>query len=254
MKEDLSSISQMRAITISREYGSGGGEIAARLTKRLGWQLIDHDVVGRVAHELGVSEAEAEAHDERVESLVVRFLTGIQLFEPSALMAVPAPIITDPRDYHEALRRVVKAAASTGHVVIIGRGAQFLLAHEPDVLHVRVVAPLDLRTAYVMRREGLDEVAARARVQLKDRDRIRSLQEKYHQNPQNPLLYDLVVNTAVIDLESAVDLIYLALERKAKRLSTPPTELGPAAGLAHYPGQPHDFRPPESTTETESPG
>ncbi len=54
-------VSQMRAITISREYGSGGGEIATRLASRLGWQLIDHEVVVQVAHELGVSEAEAEA-------------------------------------------------------------------------------------------------------------------------------------------------------------------------------------------------
>ena len=49
-------ISHMRAITISREYGSGGGEIATRLTKRLGWQLVDHEVVVQAAHELGVSE------------------------------------------------------------------------------------------------------------------------------------------------------------------------------------------------------
>ncbi len=69
MNEESSPISQMRAVTISRKYGSGGGEIATRLAQRLGWQLIDHEVVVQVAHELGVSEAEAEAHDERVESL-----------------------------------------------------------------------------------------------------------------------------------------------------------------------------------------
>jgi len=61
MDEDRSAISSMRAITISRQYGSGGGEIAARLATRLGWKLIDHEVVVRVAQELGVTEAEAEA-------------------------------------------------------------------------------------------------------------------------------------------------------------------------------------------------
>jgi len=69
MDEDSSPIASMRAITISREYGSGGGEIAARLAKRLNWQLIDHEVVVRVARMLRVSEKEAEEHDERVESL-----------------------------------------------------------------------------------------------------------------------------------------------------------------------------------------
>ena len=58
MNEDMDTIARMRAVTISREYGSGGGEIAARLAQRLGWQLVDHEVVVEVANALGVSEAE----------------------------------------------------------------------------------------------------------------------------------------------------------------------------------------------------
>ncbi len=245
MSQDLNTVSRMRAITISREYGSGGGEIATRLAKRLGWQLVDHEVVVQVAHDLGVSEAEVEAHDERVESLVSRILTGMQLFEPAALVSAPIPMLTDAKAYQEALHRAVEGAAATGHVVIVGRGAQVILAGKRDVLHVRVVAPLEKRIVYVMRREGLDQDAARSRVQLKDRDRVRYLQEVHHQNPANPQLYDLVVNTGIIDLESAVDLIQLALERKARQLSTPVKQLGPGAGLAPYATQPGDFRPPE---------
>ena len=74
MSDDMEAISRMRAITISREYGSGGGEIAVRLAQRLGWQLVDHEVVVEVANALGVSEAEAEAHDEHVEGLASRLL------------------------------------------------------------------------------------------------------------------------------------------------------------------------------------
>ena len=243
-------VSQMRAITISREYGSGGGEIATRLASRLGWQLIDHEVIVQVAHELGVSEAEAEEHDERVEGLVERILKGMQLFEPAALVSAPIPpVVTDSRSYQEALRRVVEATAAAGHVVIVGRGSQVLLVRRRDVLHARIVAPLDPRIAYVMVREGLDQAAARARIQLKDRDRVRYLQEVHNRNPHDANLYDIVVNTGVLDLESAVDLIYLALQRKARQLTTPTKELGPGAGLARYPGQPGDFRPPEHLTE-----
>src|SRR5215467_10640354 len=62
-------VAAMRAISISREYGSGGGEIAARLARRLGWQLIDHAVIERTASELEVYETEVEKHDEEyVES------------------------------------------------------------------------------------------------------------------------------------------------------------------------------------------
>ena len=74
MDEDSTTIATMRAVTLSREYGSGGGEIAARLAHRLEWQLIDHEVVIRVAQQLHVSKADAEAYDEHVESLATRVL------------------------------------------------------------------------------------------------------------------------------------------------------------------------------------
>src|SRR5437879_8902096 len=84
---DSSIISQMRAITISREYGSGGGEIARRLAKRLGWGLIDHEAVIRVAQELGVSEAEAAVHDEYAEGLVSRILSSMQAVDTAMYAA-----------------------------------------------------------------------------------------------------------------------------------------------------------------------
>src|SRR5215208_1398801 len=68
----------MRAITISREYGSGGGEVAGRLAARLGWRLVDHEVVVRVARELGVTEAAVAEHDEQVEGLAARLLGAMQ--------------------------------------------------------------------------------------------------------------------------------------------------------------------------------
>src|SRR5438105_12599300 len=98
MDEQHSAISQMRAITISREYGSGGGEVAARLAAHLGWQLIDHEVVARVAKELGVSIAEAEAYDERTDGLVARILSSMQAIDPAMLVnAAPISPVTDKR-------------------------------------------------------------------------------------------------------------------------------------------------------------
>jgi cytidylate kinase len=249
MQWDPKIISEMRAITISREYGSGGGEIATRVAHRLGWQLIDHEVVVRVAQELGVSEAEAAEQDEQAESLLTRVLTSLQVIQPSMLVTVPVTLTTDSHAYRQARQRVVQGAFATGHVVIVGRGAQVLLAQNRDALHVRIVAPLAERIAYVMQREGLDQEIARARIQLKDRDRTRFLQVEHHEHPQDAHLYDLVVNTGVLDLESVVDLLILALEHKARRLSTPTEALGPGVGLPQYPRHPDDFRSPKSTND-----
>jgi len=249
-QEDTSTV-QMRAVTLSREYGSGGGEIAARLAARLGWQLIDHEIVARVAHELGISETEATERDEYAVGLVARLLSNMQLYEPAVLVAVPPSMVSnilgnDVQLYAEALQRVVLAAVETGQVVIVGRGGQALLRDRFDVLHVRVVAPLDFRIAYVMQREGVEQAEARSRIQLKDRDRIRYLQSVHHCHPADAHLYDLVLNTRVLDLNSTVELICLALEYKARRLKTSSETLGPGAGLQRYPRQPGDFRLPES--------
>src|SRR5881392_551605 len=243
MDEDSSPIASMRAITISREYGSGGGEIAARLAKRLRWQLIDHEVVVRVAEKLRVSKGEAEEHDECVESLPSRIFKSLRLFHPTMPITVDIPWSLDSRAFHEARSYIIEAAVASGQVVIVGRGAQAHLAQRKDVLHVRIIAPLEVRIAYVMSREGLDQAAARARILRKDQEHARYLETFYHRRPSDPHLYDLVLSTGILDLESAVDVISIVLERKASRLSLPAQELGPAVGLPQYPGQPEDFRP-----------
>jgi cytidylate kinase-like protein len=78
--------------------------------------------------------------------------------------------------YQETIRNIIIAAATAGHVVIVGRGGQVLLADRRDVLHVRIVAPVEQRIAYVVRREGLDAEIARKRVQAKDQARTRYMQ------------------------------------------------------------------------------
>jgi len=252
MDVNQQAIAAMRAITISREYGSGGGEIGARLARRLGWQLIDHAVIEQTARELEVHETEVEKHDEEyVESARPGILERIlEQMAPSAPMTGGGGIFIRPSSsaevlaYQESMRNIITAAATTGHVVIVGRGGQVLLANRRNVLHVRVIAPLELRVAYTARREGLDTEAAHRRVQAKDQARTRYMQTQYQSQHEDPHLYDLVIDTAVLDLDSAVNLICLAVECKTSRLSVPVEELGPAAGLAPYPGKAADFRVP----------
>jgi cytidylate kinase len=247
MTDDIESINQMSAVTISREYGSGGGEIATRLARRLQWQLIDHEIVEHVASEMGTTIQEAEARDERTEGVLARALNSMVYLNPTLLGDAPTvAFLSNEATYRETISRIVKAATARGHVVIVGRGSQVLLAQRRDVLHVRIIAALEQRVAYVMQREGVDQAEAQSRVQMKDHDRMRYLDTQYHRKPDDAHLYDIVLNTSVLDLESAVDIICLALQRKAKLLSIQTSELGPAAGMSRYPGQPEDFRPPPS--------
>src|SRR5947209_11618929 len=109
---------EMKAITISRLYGSGGGEVGARLAQRLNWHLIDHEIVARVAHELGIPEQKAEAQDEYAKGFIARVVSQFVSTVPTGASPVIQMVPADQPDqdrYQETLRRVVETAADTGH-------------------------------------------------------------------------------------------------------------------------------------------
>lgn len=244
MNQNTQTINQMRAITISREYGSGGGEIATRLAKHLDWQLIDHEIVERVASEMGTSIKAAEAYDERTEGILKRVFNNLQFMEPAYMVgASPEAFLRNEEIYLKTVSRIVLAAAEQGHVVIVGRGSQMLLAQQRDILHVRIIAPFEKRVIYVMKREGIDQAAAESRIKMKDHDRMKHLETAFRRKPEDAHLYEIILNTSFLDLDSAVEIISLTLQQKANQLSVKTGELGPAAGLQPYPEKPEDFRP-----------
>jgi CMP/dCMP kinase len=236
---------RIRTVTISREYGSGGGEIASRLARRLGWDLVDHAIVERTARTLGTTLEDAEAHDETVGGILARVLESMRGFDPASMAMAGAPpegfLLTE--DYRRTTEEIVRAAAERGRVVIVGRASSVLLADRWDVMHVRVVAPFAQRVAYVMRREALDSRAAEARIRHKDHERASYLERVYHHRPDESHLYDLVVNTSRLDLESAVNVIIFTVHEISVGLPTQTGESGPGTGLARYPTPPEDFHP-----------
>ena len=164
----------MCAVTISREYGSGG-EIATRLAQRLGWRLVDHELIRQVARLLGESEVEVSRQDEHVEPFIVRLLEGARWLSPWTATAQSVSLEDEGARYHQTVSQVIETAYRTGEVVIVGRSSQVLLGPHRDVLHLRVVAPLEQRVSYVARREGRTPGDARKRIERKDADRAHSL-------------------------------------------------------------------------------
>ena len=217
-KQDISTPG-IRIITVSQQYGSGGSEIAAWLAQRLGWQLFDDRLVTLVAQEVNLTEEEVEVYDERVDNFASRLLVAMPLATPELLAGVP-PLLPQiqQRLCHEAVRRIIEETAKAGNAVIVGRGAQMQLANRRDVLHIRVVAPLERRVRSVIQREGLDEVRARARIKQKDRQHARYLQACYGRSMNDVDLYDLMLNSSILDLESLIDQVCLTLERTERQL------------------------------------
>jgi cytidylate kinase len=180
----------MNVITVSREYGAGGGELARRLGETLGWEVLDRELLHRAAALEHVPDAELERFDEQAVPLLERF----RLHPPT-------------QRYLHGLTAAVREAASRGRVVLVGRGANQLLSDTPDAFHLRLVAPRDWRVERMMRRESLTEEQAHARCREVDRTRERYHRYFFGANGTQSDQYHLVVNTGRVALDDARALV-----------------------------------------------
>ena len=197
-------------IAISREAGAKGGAVAANLGERLGWPVYDRALLRHIAEELGLSERLLETVDEK---RVNWLMTYLQAFASNHAVS--------PGAYSYGLSKVVLSLAAHGECVIVGRGAaQFL---PPDkTLRVRLVAPLDDRIAMMQKRTGLQKEQAARRVESIDLDRTNFVREHFHQDPADPTLYDVILNTSRFTVEECAEIIEQALRRlqAPKRVGT----------------------------------
>jgi cytidylate kinase len=184
----------MSAVTISRQLGSFGDQIAEQVAGQLGYQLVERDLINQAARRAGAPEMALEVIDE----------LGLLGVKPS-LQAQEA--------YQVAVRQVIKELAASGNVVIVGRAGSVLLAGEPDLFHVRIIAPVAERIHRVGQAFAIPEGAARARIEASDQRRTEYLR-RYHQVDWNASdLYDVVINTERFSVEMATELICLAFRR-----------------------------------------
>jgi cytidylate kinase len=217
----------MAVITISRQFGSGGDEIAERLCHMLNYTYFDKRLLSREAAAVGLSDAEvvdAWEDNYKVGSLFER------LFPKNVERAAVSPtarnwqehvagIVTAEAvklDFDQAQRfvqRTIEKACDRGEMVIVGRGGQAILKDRPGVLHVRVEAPTVVRVARVQQAERLGVAPAQALIEQKDKAAAEYLRHFHGVDWTDPALYHLIVNAARWDVESAARLIADAAER-----------------------------------------
>jgi cytidylate kinase len=177
----------MNVITVTREYGAGGHEVARRLAERLGWELLDRELLHRAAAVEHLPDAELERLDEKEVSLADRF----RLHPPH-------------QQYIHGLREAARQAAAKGNVVLVGRGTGQLLADLPNAFHLRPVADTGWRARRMAQREGWSPEQALARCAEEDRVRARFTRYFFGADALRPEKYDLIVNTGRIALDEAV--------------------------------------------------
>jgi len=197
-------------------YGSGGSQVAERVAHTLGSTLLDNAVVDQVAERLGVSPAEVSAREERVPSLAERLARTLTLAGPELRTPVDnvAVLPVDERML-DVTRRVIAEAAARGPVVVVGRGAQMMLAEREDALHVFCAAP---REALVARaRERIPPGERRSPERIVDetnRQREQYVMRHWQRSWTAPENYHLCVNTAWLGIDGAVELVVRVARRK----------------------------------------
>lgn len=178
----------MAIITISREMGSGGIPIAHKAAEKLGYKLVDGEAIAKVAGKYGLTPEALEKTDEKppafVEKLDEKMEVDLNLIE-----------------------LIILEYALKGNIIIYGRGGQDLLKEVNSVLRVRIIAPFEERVERWAEREWLDPDLARILVRKSDQQRAGFIKYYFDRDWNDPLHYDLVVNTSRLSEEVAVKLI-----------------------------------------------
>lgn len=205
----------MAVITISRMYGSGGSEIAARVAASLGWTLLDNAIIDEVARRLGCSTAEVQAREERVTSLGERLADALALSAPElAVAASEAHLPPSEERVLAVTERVIAEAVAAGNVVLVGRGAQAMLASRADAIHVFCHAPRPALIARTMRRLECSEREAERKVEETNRQREQYVRKHWHRSWAAHENYHLCLNTEWLGLGGAAAIVVeLARER-----------------------------------------
>ncbi|MGE4343932.1 MAG: cytidylate kinase family protein [Geoalkalibacter sp.] len=178
----------MAIITISREMGSGGIPIAHKAAEKLGYTLVDGEMLMKVAEKYGLSAEALEKADEKPPAFVEKQDYQVEV------------------DLHQ-IELIILEYALKGNVIIYGRGGQDLLQEIDSVFRVRVTAPFDLRVERWAEREWLDPDLARKLVRRSDQQRAGFIKYYFDRDWEDPLGYDLIINTERITEETAVQLI-----------------------------------------------
>ena len=216
----------MPVITIGRQFGAGGKTVGEMLARKLKADLLGAQLIDEVAHRLELPKEEVEAADEQPGSLLSRLLialgsaSGEPMIPPETAAWSPPnvdPVFDTRRAVLEITQQVIKEAARGGNVVIVGRGAAYLLHDLEGALHVYLEASQTIRVKTLMQRFQIPEEDARHRMKQTDENRTAYVKQVYGHDRNLPGHYDLVLNTGRLGYAATVDAILAALKSRRPR-------------------------------------
>lgn len=209
----------IRVVTVSRQVGTRGEEVAQRVAEGLGFRYIDYQVIQAAAREAGVSP-ETVSEAEHSPSLLTRILESLARNPsmPVAAWADPVPLTTSPlytsADYRRFIESVIRDLANEGNCVIVGHAGQVILRDRLDTLRLLITGSPEVRTRRVMAGMNVDEKTALKTVERTDTERLDYFKRFYDTGWLTACTYDLCINTDRIEPDQAVEIIVQSASRR----------------------------------------
>jgi cytidylate kinase len=185
-------------VTIEREYGSGGGEIAQLLAKQLVWKLWDQRLTEEIARLANCPKAVVERREERTDPLYYRLFKSFLRGSYEGSINAHKLNVVDSESILKITERVVQHAAKTGDSVIVGRGSQQFLRNREDTFRVFLYAPREDKVRRLLGR-GKTEEEAEQLVDTVDRERADFIQKYFRVEWPDRAVYHTMINTAIGD-------------------------------------------------------
>ena len=195
----------IKIITIEREYGSGGGEIARLLSAQLGWKLWDTLLTEEIARLAQCPKSVVEVREERRDPLYYRLFKSFLRGSYEGSINAPTLNLVDSETILKITRRVVEHVSELGNCVIVGRGSQQFLKSRRDTLRFFLYAPKEDKIRRLLTR-GKTEEEAENLVDTVDRERADFIQKYFMVEWPDRAIYHAMLNTAIGD-QAVVDAI-----------------------------------------------
>ena len=195
----------IKIITVEREYGCGGGEIANLLATQLGWKLWDQLLTEEIARLANCPKAVVEVREERKDPLYYRLFKSFLRGSYEGSLNAHKLNLVDSETILKLTERVVQHAAKSGNSVIVGRGAQHFLRNRPDALRVFLYAPRENKVRRLLAR-GKSEAEALQLVDTVDHERMDFIQKYFKVEWPDRAIYHSMINTSIGD-QAVVHLI-----------------------------------------------
>jgi len=185
---------KVRVVTIEREFGSGGADIARLLAERLGWTLWDQRLTDEIARLARCDRSAVAEREERQDPLYYRLLKSFLRGSFEGSLNVPRLNLVDADAIVRLTKHIINGAAHEGNCVIVGRGAAFFLENRPDAFHVFVYAPYEDKVRRLIK-GGTPPAEAARLIETVDHERADFVKKYFDKDWPCRRLYHLMVNS-----------------------------------------------------------